>query len=191
VDISDDTPDMAVTPDNTLYLFYSDVDWQPRLARSSDGGTNWQDFAVSVPGLVSTAFPVIVAGDDGRVGLAFYGATDDSAGWNHNPGSAPQTTRWHAYVAVVTDAADAAPTIEPVQVTAASDPLHYGCVSKLGGCGGDPIADYMDIDVGPDGRAYAVFVDACRPGCANHAASSNDDAVVAVQVGGPTLRADA
>lgn len=189
VDPSDDTPDMAVSPDGTLYYFYTGTDWKPALARSLDGGATWEDFPVVVPGLVSSVFPVIVAGDDGRVGLAFYGTTDERSGWDHNPGSADDDVRWHAYVAVVTDAASAAPTIVPEQVTPASDPLHYGCVSKLGGCGGNPIADYMDIDVGPDGRVVAIFVDACNSSCTGHAQSTRSDALVAIQTGGATLKA--
>ncbi|MCA1812409.1 MAG: glycoside hydrolase [Halobacteriales archaeon] len=186
---SADTPDLAVSPDGTLYFAYTDTDWQPQLMRSADGGHTWQGpFALPVAGLTSSVFPVIVAGDDGRVGVAFYGTTDDAAGWDHNPGSAPGGIRWNGYVAVITDAASAAPGIAPVAVTDNSDPLQYGCLSKMGGCL-DNIADYMDIDVGPDGRVYAVFTDGCRAGCHDHATSDASEAVVAVQTGGATLRA--
>ena len=180
-----DTPDVAVTPDGTLYLAYIDANWQPALARSTDGGATWTGpYAVTVPGLVSGLFPVVVAGADGRVAVAFTGTTDTAAGWNLNPGNAPNNIRWHGYVAVVTDADAATPTIAPVQVT--SDPLQYGCLSKLGSCLGN-IADYADIEVGPDGRVYAVFVDGCLPGCTSKAQSTASRGIVAIQSGGDDL----
>lgn len=180
-----DTPDLDITPDGTVYLFYIDASWKPKLARSTTGGATWSGpFDVPVPGLASALFPSIVAGADGRVGLSFYGTTDTAEGWNLNPGDAPANVRWHGYVAVVTDAAGASPTIAPVQVT--SDPLQYGCLSKLGGCLNN-IADYMDIDVGPDGRVYAVFTDGCVGACDSAAESTADHAVVAVQTSGDRL----
>lgn len=180
-----DTPDLAVTPDGTLYLAYIDASWKPAIARSTDGGATWTGpYAVTVPGLVSGLFPSIVAGADGRIAVSFYGTTDNQAGWDLNPGNAPDSIRWHGYVAVVTDAASAAPTIAPAQVT--SDPLQYGCLSKLGGCLGN-IADYADIDVGPDGRVYAVFMDGCLPGCTSKAQSTEDRGIVAVQTSGDDL----
>jgi hypothetical protein len=36
---------------------------------------------------------------------------------------------------------------------------------------------------------YAVFVDGCRSGCADHASSNASEGIVAVQTGGPTLKA--
>jgi hypothetical protein len=180
-----DAPDLAVTPDGTLYLAYMDGNWKPALARSTDGGATWSGpYAVTVPGLVGGLFPVVVAGADGHVAVAFYGTTDDATGWDHNPGNAPDSIRWNGYVAVVSDAASATPTITPQLVTA--DPLQYGCLSKLGGCLNN-IADYADIDVGPDGRVYAVFVDGCLPGCTSKAQSTSDRAIVAVQTGGDDL----
>ncbi|HUR68999.1 MAG TPA: hypothetical protein VM370_07105, partial [Candidatus Thermoplasmatota archaeon] len=130
------------------------------------------------------AFPVVVAGANGRIAISFYGSTTDALGWDHNPGTAPATTRWEGYVAVVTDAASAAPTLAPVKVTA-GDPLQIGCISKLGGCLNN-IADYMDVDVGPDGRVYAVYTDGCV-GCATSATSTLQKGIVAIQMGGPTL----
>lgn len=185
---SNDTPDLGITSDGTLYYFYTDEDWKPALARSTDGGLTWQGpFAVPVPGLRSSLFPSIVGGDSGHIALSFYGTTDDDTNWDGNPGEAPDAIRWHGYVAVITDADAAAPSIAPVQITPPGDPLQYGCLSKLGGgCLGN-IADYMDIDVGTDGRVYAVFTDGCLPGCDSKAESDSDNAIVAIQQAGATL----
>lgn len=180
-----DAPDVAVTPDGTVYLAYMDASWKPALARSTDGGQHWSGpYPVTVPGLVGGLFPTIVAGADGHVAISFYGTTDDATGWDHNPGNAPDSIAWNGYVAVVTDAAAATPTITPQKVT--SDPLQYGCLSKLGSCLNN-IADYADIDVGPDGRVYAVFVDGCLPGCTSKAQSTASRGIVAVQTGGDDL----
>jgi hypothetical protein len=182
---SNDAPDIAITDDGTLYFFYTTADWKPAFARSTNGGAAWQGpFAVPVSGLRSSVFPVIVGGADGRIGLAFYGTNDAPVGWNGNPGNAPTSVKWDGYVAVITDAASAAPTVAPVKVT--SDPLQIGCLSKLGSCLGN-IADYEDIDVGPDGRVYAVFTDGCIA-CTSAATSTEDRGVVAVQSSGPALR---
>lgn len=181
-----DTPDVATTSDGTVYLFYVAQGWKPAFARSTNGGLTWQGpYAVPVPGLTSAVFPTIVAGDAGRIAISFYGTTDAAPGWDLNPGNAPASVRWHGYVAIVTDANAAAPTLAPVRVT--DHPLQYGCLSKLGGCLNN-IADYMDVDVGPDGRVHAVYVDGCPATCASAAQSTADDAVVAVQTGGPRLR---
>lgn len=184
--VSGDTPDLGVTDDGALYFVYTDRDWMPAFVRSSDGGATWSGpFEVRVPGLTGAVFPVIVGGAPGKVALAFYGTTTERGGWGGNPGDAPAGVAWDGYVAVVTDADAPAPTIAPVKVT--SDPLQYGCLSKLGGCLNN-IADYMDIDVGPDGRVAAVFVDGCPVGCTSKSASTDDRGVVAVQTGGPRLR---
>lgn len=180
-----DAPDVAVTPDGTLYLAYMDASWKPALARSTDGGAHWTGpYSLAVPGQVSGLFPTIAAGADGHVAVSFYGTTDDATGWDHNPGNAPDSIRWNGYVTVITDAAATAPTVAPQQVT--SDPLQYGCLSKLGSCLNN-IADYADTEVGPDGRVYSVFVDGCLPGCTSKAQSTASRGVLAIQTGGDDL----
>lgn len=184
---SRDVPDLAITPDNTVYVFYTDQNWKPAFMRGTNGGTAWTGpYAVPVPGLTSAVFPSIVAGANGKIALSFYGTTDNPLGWDKNPGNAPATVKWHGYVAVVTDANLAAPTVAPVQVTPPGDPLQIGALSKLGSSLNN-IADYMDVDVGPDGRVYAVYTDGCLAPCATNAQSTADRAIVAVQTGGPTL----
>jgi hypothetical protein len=185
--VSRDTPDLAVTSDSTVYVFYTDATWKPVFMRGTNGGTAWTGpHAVPVPGLTSAVFPSVVAGANGKIALSFYGTTDNPPAWDKNPGNAPASVKWHGYVAVVTDANALAPTVTPVQVTPAADPLQIGPLSKLGSSLNN-IADYMDVDVGPDGRVYAVFTDGCLAGCTTSAQSTADRAVVAVQTGGSTL----
>jgi hypothetical protein len=182
-----DTPDLAVTPDGTVYLMWIDTNWQPEFARSSNGGASWSGpFSASIPGLTSSALPAIVAGGNGKIALQYYGTTDNPAGWDHNPGNAPDSVRWNGYIAVVTDAGGATPTVAPVQVNSATQPLQYGCMTKLGSCL-DNIADYSDIAASPGGVVYGAFVDGCLAGCVDHASSTASEAVVAVQTGGSLL----
>jgi hypothetical protein len=182
--------DVATTPDGTVYFLYADSAYHAKYVWSKNQGASWSaPVDVTPAGVTSVGFPVIVAGDDGRVGIAMYGTTD-SAMTGHNPGDAGTNVAWHGFVAIVTGADTAAPAIQSAQVTPAGDPLHIGCISKDGACGvSSPLADYFDIDVGPDGRVYAVFGDACLPGCTSHAQSTTSHAVVAVQTGGTNLKA--
>ncbi len=186
---SSDTPDVAITPDGTLYFMYSTSDWKPAVMRSTNGGMTWTGpYLVPVTGIRSTALPAIVAGDDGRIALSFYGTTDAPSSWNGNPGDAPDGVKWNGYVAIAIDAAAATLTFDVVQVNAVSDPFQIGAMTKLGGTLSN-IADYMDIDVGPDGRVYAVFTDGCLAGCTNHATSDDQNAIVAIQTNGAVLKA--
>lgn len=192
-------PGLAATPDGTLYYFFVERGAGPALLRSRDGGDTWEGpYRVVAPGLVAGAYASVAAGDDGRIGLAFYGTTDDAPGWDHDPGTAPASVHWHGYVALVTDADADPPTLAAVRVTPEDDPLERGCVTTSGGCRGS-LREYMGAAVGPDGRLFAVFVDNCPPGCAPHEPVERVPGVlyvpdgplaglVAVQTGGPRLR---
>ncbi len=185
-DPSRDTPDLATTPDGSLYFFATRSDWRPVYLHSPDGGLTWgSPIDVAPPGLVSSLFPVVTAGADGRIAIAFYGTFDDAAGWDHNPGNAPDTVRWQLFGAVITSADTPTPFIERLQVTTAADPIQYGAISKLGSDLNN-IADYIDIDHTPDGRAVIGYVDGC-PACAGAAGSTADDGWIAVQTSGPNL----
>lgn len=180
---SHDAPDLAVAPDGTLYFFFTSKDWRPWLVRSTDGGRTWSSPVPVAPGVRSALFPVVAAGDDGRIGLAFYAATDDVPGWDGNPGKAPESVRWHLWAAVVADVAASSPAITPVRVT--PDPVQIGCLSKLGSCSAGNIADYIDAEVGPDGRLHIAYVDGCPANCDEAHESRANEGWVAIQTDGP------
>jgi len=184
VGASADAPDLAITPDGTLYFFFTGEDWRPYLSRSTDHGLTWSEPMAVMPGVRSAVFPVVAAGADGKIGLAFYGTTDDATGWSGNPGDAPEIVRWNLYAATVTDAAALVPTFAPVAIT--SQPVQIGCLSKLGGCLGN-IADYIDAEVAPNGRLAIAYVDGCPATCTTAAESTADDGYVAIQTGGDSL----
>lgn len=183
-----DFADVGVTSDGTVYVAYTDESYRPMLARSGDGGATW-DGPFDVGGEVAhAALPALVAGADGRVAVAFYGTTDTRDGWDGTPSEAPADVTWRGYVAVVTSAADASPTVALAR--AAEHPLQVGCLTKkvTESCSQRNIFDYIDADVLSDGRVVAVWTDGCPPGCDEKAGSTGQVAVVAVQTGGPRLR---
>jgi len=185
-DASQDAPDMAVTPDGTLYYLWSKTDWRPYLTRSTDGGRTWAAPIAVDPSIRSVVFPVVAAGSNGNIGVAFAGTPDSPAGWDGNPGDAPSSVRWYLYSAVINDAASATPTIDVVQVT--SDPINIGCLSKLGSCAKSNVGDYFDAEVSPDGHLAIAYVRNCPAGCTTDAASNEDEGWVAYQTGGTLLR---
>ncbi len=187
ISASSDAPDVATTPDGSVYFAYTGSDWRPYVIRSGDGGVTWDAPIALGSNLRSSLFPVVTAGDDGRVTLAFYGTEDAPAGWNGNPGEAPASVKWHIHAATLTGAGTPGMVVETAQVTPSTDPAQIGCLSKLGGCSGSNIADYMDIDYMPDGRAVIVWTDGCPPGCTTAGQSTADDAYVAIQTSGETL----
>ncbi len=187
ISASSDAPDVATTPDGSVYFAYTGSDWRPYVIRSGDGGVSWDAPIALGPALRSSLFPVVTAGDDGRVALAFYGTSDNPGGWNGNPGGAPSSVKWHIYSATLTGAGTPGMVVETARVTPDDDPAQIGCLSKLGGCGGSNIADYMDIDYMPDGRAVIVWTDGCPPGCTSAAQSTASDAYVAIQTAGELL----
>ena len=176
---SGDTPDLAVAPDGSLWFFWTGADWQPRLARSTDGGRTWAApiSVTAAPGLRSTLFPVIAAGPNGRIGLAFYGTPDAAPDWKGNPGDAPDPVRWYLYAAVF----EGHPTGPVTATRITPDPVQLGCLSKLGRCERLNIADYIDADMSPDGRLHIAYVVGCPAGCTTAAQSTADEGWVAIE----------
>lgn len=182
---SPDAPDLALD-DDTVYFFYTTSDWEPMYVYSTDGGETFSDpVSVAAEDLTSSLFPVITAGEDGRIGVAYYATTDDDPDWDGNPGDAPDEVSWNLYSAVVDDAATEDPAVHLTQVTTDEDPIQYGPISKLGS-NLNNIADYIDIELGPDGKLHIGYVDGC-PACEDVDSSTADDGYVAIQDGGLEL----
>lgn len=186
--VTGSVPDLDFTPDGTGYVLWTRADWRPYLARSGDGGRTWGQPLPVAPEVRTVAFPVVAAGDDGRLGIAFYGTTDSPPGWDGNPGSAPDSVSWHLYAGTVTDAGSAHPTVRVVRVT--DHPVQIGCLSKLAGCVGPNVADYIDAEVSPSGRLAVAYVDGCPPGCTTRAQSTTSNGWVAMQTAGSLLATD-
>jgi hypothetical protein len=177
--------DVTVTPDGTAYILYEGTDFQQYLARSRDGFATWEGpWRVSAPGLTSTVFSAIASGDNGRIEVAYLG-TRDPAGL---PDEAPGTTRWHLFVASSFNAGGDAPVFLTQQVTQANDPVQIGCVWLQGGesaCRN--LLDFIDLSIGPEGRAYVAYTDGCVAGCASSAESNRSIVASGFLETGPSL----
>lgn len=153
-------PAITTTPDGTAYYLYRGTDNHVHLLRSHDQfATSEGPFAVSPPEVKSAVFTAMVAGSDGRLAYAFLGTTDSSLG----PDAAGPNTRWNLYVGMTLDAAAASPTFAAVRVTPTSDPVQRGSICITLPCKHDDrnLLDFLDINMGPDGRPWVAYADGC------------------------------
>ena len=172
----------ADTAGNIYYTWFDGRDKLPWLAVSKDGGTTWgKPMMVAPPGVHDVNFPVVTAGDAGRIALAFPGSSVDAP---------TDTTRpWHGWVLVSDDALAERPTFHAAPADDGTDPLHRGtCENRCAG-----MYDFIDIQTSPvDGSAWATFTDTCteEAACNTVRASgrATDERGMAVRtVGGPSL----
>lgn len=152
-------PEVAFTPDGTLYMLYQDEHFFELLARSHDLGQTWEGpWNVTPPGVLSTSFQALGTGSDGRVAMAFLGTRDDGG----SPSDVNDTARWHLFFVASPDAASADPTFTAYQATPDEDPVQVGCVFQGGGstpCRN--LLDFIDGSVHPDGTFYVAYAEGC------------------------------
>lgn len=168
-------PDVAFDADGTLYMIWRDGDHWTQLARSDDLGETWVGpWNVTAPGLTSTRFHVLSAGDDGRVAMAYLGtemprgttwtdADGEQQSWVGAPSDAPPEALWHLYVVMLEDDGSEEPVLTSRQMTPDADPVQKGCVS-LDGQGERHcrnLFDFIDSSVAPDGTFYVSYSDGC------------------------------
>ncbi len=171
-------PSVSVDSNGNLYGTWIDNKGFLYMAVSRNGGKKWSK-PVEVASGWTTNMPVIVAGDPGKVAIA-YPATDDlpkgyrTKGYSMSQGD-PKVTggvTWGANITTSTNALDAKPSFKTV-VTTGNDPLGRGAV-----CGAatrcNILIDFIEAVIGPDGLPYAAFVDGCTEVCAASATAPND-----------------
>lgn len=165
-------PEIAFTPDGTMYFNYEAPDHHQYLARTKDLGATWDGpWDVTPPGVGSTVFNALVAGSDGRIAMAFLGS--DVKG---SSSVAKDSARWHLYYVTSDDASSEDPTFTAYQATPDEDPVQVGCVWQGGG--GNPcrnLLDFIDAAVHPDGTVYVAYADGCTKGCAGESKPKGDD----------------
>jgi hypothetical protein len=102
--------------------------------------------------------PWIVAGDPGRVAIAWY-ETDNLA--DSNDVAKMKDATWNVALAVSTDALNETAWFDVANVS--SEPVHKGSVSTRGLSPGDPnppdrgLGDFFTIALDPEGKVHLAF----------------------------------
>jgi photosystem II stability/assembly factor-like uncharacterized protein len=170
-----DTPfvDPTVSADSKGNLYAAFIDEKGWLyyATSRNDGKSWSK-PIQVAQGYTTNMPVIVAGDPGKVVIAYPGTNDLPKGYKtkwYLGGEADQqktleTVAWGANFTVSHNGLDNKPKFKTVVATG-SDPIGRGAICGPGTrC--DYLIDFIEAIIGPDGRPYASFVDGCINDCA-------------------------
>jgi hypothetical protein len=172
---------------NYYYVWQDPVHYLPWMAVSTDAGKTWSDpVNIAPPGVHAVNFPTIVAGEPGRVAIAFSGTTD--------PDEESDLRPWNQYVMVSTNALAAEPLFLSNIANQKGDPIFRG--QCRGRCGG--IFDFGDIQMSPvDGLFWATSSDSCteESGCSDGYAGEfatsktpgEANGMAIRQTGGPTL----
>lgn len=182
-------PAVAVDAEgNVYYAFQDEGTSRIFLATSTDEGATWSEaIDITPPGITAAHLPALVAGDAGRVAMAWLG-TNDPEGYEQEVEEGEANASWHGFVSILTDALAPTPAITTVRVNPADDPLVRG-VCGPGRCPGN--YDFIDIQIDAAGRPWAAFVDACIDACVTDDEPENDalEGFVATLRTGPGLRA--
>ncbi|MDQ1712956.1 MAG: hypothetical protein QOE45_2406 [Frankiaceae bacterium] len=155
-------PSVATTPDSTVYEAWADSNNHPMVARMLPTGTTWDrvvDLSNTVsPPIVASTFQSAVAGDNGRLAVAFLGTTTGTG----VPFDNGYHGIWNLYVSYSYDGG-----VNWTTVKASSDPVQRGCIWDLGGnnvCRN--LLDFMGASLTPDGRVVVGYADGCVGTCA-------------------------
>lgn len=159
----------------------STAKWLPYLMVSQDHGASWSaPRMIAPPGINHTNFPVVAAGDAGKVAINFPGSP-------HVGGGDVKANAWNQYMVVSENALDAEPVFLSATANDPADPIHRGICR--GRCGG--MWDFIDITVSPEGDAWGAASDDCVATCVTSGvlASTKVGRGIAIrQIGGPKLR---
>ncbi len=151
----------------------------PFLTISRDHGETWGDpIMIAPPGVNQANFPVISAGDEGRIAINFPGTTASIV--------APKSP-WNQYMVVSDNALAEDPIFLSATGNDPADPVHRGVCQ--GRCGG--MWDFIDIIISPAGEAWAAASDDCITTCVTAARAESahvGDGIAIRQIGGPRLR---
>ena len=168
------------------------------LAESTDGGRTWnKPVQVSQPDVNEAVMPWVVAGDAGRVGVAYYAASDAVDG-NVGPDGSNHAS-WNLFYAFSPNALAPSPAFSVNQVNEIGHPVKYGNISTggLGGTEDRSLGDFFQVHAGSQGQAVISYVDdtsadraldACG-GCGETPPEASGPVMVATQNSGPGLLA--
>ncbi|HUR15226.1 MAG TPA: sialidase family protein [Mycobacteriales bacterium] len=153
-------PSVAITPDGTLYESWQGADNHSYVAKSTTRGATWStpvDVGAGL-GVLTSTFQAVVAGDNGRVAVAYLGSTTGG-----NPFDSKWNGVWDLYVSYSYDAGATWTTVK-----ATTDPVQRGwmCASGTTCNSGRNLLDFMDANVTTDGRVVVGYADGCIGTCA-------------------------
>lgn len=180
-------PSVGTTPDNTLYEAWQGADNHTYVAKSTNHGSSWStpvDVGASL-GVVNSTFQSVIAGDNGRVAVAYLGSTTPG-----NPFAQSWNGVWDLYVSTTYDGGATWTTVK-----ATTDPVQRGWMCADGTtCGsGRNLLDFMDVNMTKDGRVVVGYADGCIGACAlpsgTKAQSTASYATIAYQATGKGLLA--
>ena len=171
-----DFPTMAMDKAGNLYAVWEQAPIDPsgmingdtvlKYAFSTDQGNHWSapiliDTSSSPVGTLHTnVFAWMVAGDDGRVDIAWYGTPGAPTFPSNGPDSCPATCDWSLWMVQTLNGHDAVPAFTaPVRASAHFN--HRGSIQTLmGGQTGDrSLGDFLQIRMGALGEAQISYAD--------------------------------
>ncbi|MCH1541281.1 MAG: hypothetical protein L7S56_07645 [Candidatus Poseidonia sp.] len=150
--------------ESNVYAMWMGADDMPYFSYSLDEANTWSPAVMIAPAhLQGTGFPVIIAGDPGRVAFGYIGTETDGT--------------WNGYMSIMTDAFNETPLITTVQINDPSDPLDNASPTcGYERCGG--FGDFLDMQIDAYGRPW--FSLSHNP--------SGDTGIYGALTDGPTLR---
>ena len=149
--------------ESNVYAMWMGNDNMPYFSYSLDDANTWSEAIMVGPShLEGTGFPVVIAGDPGKVAFGYVGTEGDGV--------------WHGYISVITDAFSPSPLITTVQVNAPDDPLDNASPTcGYERCGG--FGDFIDMQIDAYGRPWLSL--SHNP--------SGDTGIMGTLTNGPTL----
>jgi hypothetical protein len=155
-------PSLTVDPKGDLFMVWGDKgDNQTTMAyvaTSLDHGETWSAPRAVSRAPATIAFPAIVVGDAGRVGIAYYGTDAHGADPNKVRGN------WSLYYVYSKNATLSGSAYTELQVTDGF--VHAGAICNLGTLctkADRQLLDFLSIAMGPDGGARIAYT-ASMPG---------------------------
>lgn len=157
---------IAADSDGNLYHLFIGRDRLPYLSYSTNHAATWSTPKMVAPaGVTATNLPSIAAGGPGKVVLSYMGTTVDYGYGAPNMAKAS----WNGYLTTTVDALSADPTYSTTTANDMTDPIKRQACGP-GRC--DLVFDFLDVQIGPDGRAWATFGDMCTGACINDRGAS-------------------
>lgn len=166
-------PTVSVDSKGNLYAAYVDESGWLYFSSSKNDGVKWTK-PVRVAKGYTANMPVIVAGDPGKVSIAYPGTNDLSKGYKtkgylDSPADPElmEKIAWGANFTTSYNALGANPKFKTT-VSTGSDPIGRGRMCSNGTrC--SYLVDFIEAVIGPDGRPYASFADGCVGECSRSA----------------------